>query len=207
MIVGLGNSYATADSLGPKVANKIEVTRHIKKYYPQYLKENTRSISAISPGVLGITGIETLEFVKGVTQTIKPDLIIAIDSLCTRNIERISTSIQISDTGIVPGAGVGNKREELSKETLGIPVIAIGVPTVVELATLVSEGIDIFIDILQEKAQSNEFLNRLQETDKYEEVKESLNVDDLNMIVTPKNVDELVLNMTSILERALNSVI
>ena len=133
LIVGLGNIYVTPDALGPKVAKGIEVTRHVIKYYPQFVKEGTRSISAISPGVLGVTGIETLEIVKGIVDNVKPKLVIAIDSLCSKNIDRISSTIQISDTGIVPGAGVGNTRAELSKNTLGIPVIAIGVPTVVDL--------------------------------------------------------------------------
>ena len=124
----------------------------------------------------GTTGIETAEILNGIIENIKPKLIIIIDALASRSIDRISSTIQISDTGIVPGAGVGNTRKEISQKTLGVPVIAIGVPTVVELATLVSDGIDIFIDNLQEKAESNEYLNNLQKTDKYDEVKEALNV-------------------------------
>ena len=102
LIVGLGNEYVTPDSLGPKVANDIEVTRHIIKYCPQFVKEGTREISAVSPGVLGVTGIETLEIVKGIVENVKPKLLIVIDSLCSKNIERISSSVQLSDTGIVP---------------------------------------------------------------------------------------------------------
>lgn len=125
LVVGLGNIYVTPDSLGPKVINDIDVTRHIIKYLPQYIDENARPVSAISPGVLGTTGIETLEILEGVVKEIKPKLLIAIDALASRNIERISSTIQLSDTGIVPGAGVGNKRKEISKNTLGIPVVAI----------------------------------------------------------------------------------
>jgi spore protease len=125
LVVGLGNNNLVADSLGSKVIDKIEVTRHIKKYYPHFLKEGERGISAIAPSVMGKTGIETLEIVKGVTEEIKPKLLIVIDSLASRNIERISKSIQISDTGIVPGGGVGNARLGLTKDTLNIPVIAI----------------------------------------------------------------------------------
>ena len=204
LVVGLGNIYVTPDALGPRVINEIDITRHLLNYAPQYLDENTRPVSAIAPGVLGTTGIETLEILKGIVDNIKPKLIIAIDSLASRSIERISSTIQISDTGIVPGAGVGNKRKELSKDTLGIPVIALGVPTVVELATLVSDGIDIFIDRLQEKAQSNEYLNKLQQDDKYEEVKDALNVGEYNMIVTPKEIDELIENMKDIVARGIN---
>ena len=124
LVVGLGNIYVTPDSLGPKVINDIDVTRHIIKYLPQYIDENSRPVSAISPGVLGTTGIETLEILEGIVQNIKPKLLIVIDALASRSIERISSTIQISDTGIVPGAGVGNTRKEISKETLGIPVVA-----------------------------------------------------------------------------------
>lgn len=204
LIVGLGNIYVTPDSLGPKVINEIDVTRHIQKYLPQYLDEGTRVVSAISPGVLGTTGIETVEILKGIVENIHPKLLIVIDALASRNIERISSTIQISDTGIVPGAGVGNTRQEISQSSLGIPVIAIGIPTVVELATLVSDGIDIFIDRLQEKAESNEYLNKLQQDDKYEEVKEALNVGEYNMIVTPKEIDDLIENMKDVVARGIN---
>ncbi len=125
LVVGLGNIYVTPDSLGPKVINDIDVTRHIIKYLPQYIDENSRPVSAISPGVLGTTGIETLEILEGVVKEIKPKLLIVIDALASRSIERISSTIQLSDTGIVPGAGVGNTRKEISQNTLGIPVIAI----------------------------------------------------------------------------------
>lgn len=207
LIVGLGNIYVTPDSLGPKVINEIDVTRHIIKYLPQYIEEGARPVSAISPGVLGTTGIETVEILKGIVDNIHPKLLIVIDALASRSIERISSTIQISDTGIVPGAGVGNTRQEISEKTLGVPVIAIGIPTVVELATLVSDGIDIFIDRLQEKAESNDFLNKLQQNDKYEEVKEALNVGEYNMIVTPKEIDDLIENMKDIVARGINFAI
>ena len=204
LVVGLGNESVTPDALGPKTINEIEVTRHFINYMPQYVKEGTRMVSAISPGVLGTTGIETVEILKGVVQNINPKLVIVIDALASRSIERISSTIQISDTGIVPGAGVGNTRKEISQETLGVPVIAIGIPTVLELATLVSEGIDIFIERLQEKAESNEYLNRLQQNDKYEEVKEALNIGEYNMIVTPKEIDGLIENMKEIVAQGIN---
>jgi len=204
LVVGLGNIYVTPDALGPKVINEIDVTRHIKKYLPQYVEKGTRTVSAISPGVLGTTGIETVEILKGIVDNVKPKLIIVIDALASRSIERISSTIQVSDTGIVPGAGVGNTRQEISQSSLGIPVVAIGIPTVVELATLVSDGIDIFIDRLQEKAESNQYLNKLQQEDKYEEVKEALNVGEYNMIVTPKEIDDLIENMKDVVARGIN---
>ena len=207
LVVGLGNIYVTPDSLGPKVINELDITRHIIKYMPEVLDENTRNVCGIAPGVLGTTGMETLEIIKGIVENVKPKLVIVIDSLASRSIERISSSLQISDTGIVPGAGVGNTRAELSKTTLGIPVIAVGIPTVVELATLVSDGIDIFIEKLQDKAMSNEYLNKLQQEDKYEEVKEALNVGEYNMIVTPKEIDDLIENMKDIVARGINQTI
>ena len=180
LVVGLGNIYVTPDALGPKVINEIDVTRHIIKYLPQYVDEGTRPVSAISPGVLGTTGIETVEILKGIVDNIHPKLLIVIDALASRSIDRISSTIQISDTGIVPGAGVGNTRQEISQTTLGIPVIALGIPTVVE------------------------YLNKLQQNDKYEEVKEALNVGDYNMIVTPKEIDDLIENMKDIVARGIN---
>ena len=204
LVVGLGNLYVTPDSLGPKVINDIDVTRHIIKYLPQYIDENTRPVSAISPGVLGTTGIETLEILEGIVQNIKPKLLIVIDALASRSIERISSTIQLSDTGIVPGAGVGNTRKEISEKTLGIPVIAIGIPTVVESAVLVNDCLNLFIEKLQQDAKSNDYLNNLKDQDNYEEIKEALNPSNYNMIVTPKEIDELIENMSNIVARGIN---
>ncbi len=204
LVVGLGNIYVTPDSLGPKVINDIEVTRHIINYLPQYVEEGTRMVSAISPGVLGTTGIETVEILKGIVDNINPKLLIVIDALASRSIERISSTVQISDTGIVPGAGVGNTRSEISKNSLGIPVVAIGIPTVVETAVLVNDSLDLFIEKLQEEAKSNDYLNRLKEEDIYEEIKEALIPKEYNLIVTPKEIDELIENMTKIVATGIN---
>ena len=205
LVVGLGNIYVTPDSLGPKVINEIEVTRHVIKYLPQYVEEGTREISAISPGVLGTTGIETVEILKGIVDNIHPKLVIVIDALASRSIERISSTIQISDTGIVPGAGVGNTRAEISQRTLNIPVIAIGVPTVVETAVLVNDCLDLFIEKLQNEAKSNDSLNKMKEKDNYEEIKEALVPNDYNLIVTPKEIDDLIENMKDIVAGGINS--
>lgn len=204
LVVGLGNIYVTPDSLGPKVINEIDVTRHILKYMPEALEEGTRSVSAISPGVLGTTGMETLEIVNGIVENVKPKLIIVIDALASRSMDRISSSIQLADTGIVPGAGVGNTRKELSQSTLNIPVIAIGIPTVVESAVLVNDCLDLFIEKLQNEAKSNEYLNKLKEQDNYEEIKEALIPNDYNMIVTPKEIDDLIENMKGVVARGIN---
>lgn len=204
LVVGLGNLYVTPDALGPKVVQDIDVTRHILQYMPEALDKNTRPVSAISPGVLGTTGIETLEILKGIVDNIKPKLLIIIDALASRSIERISSTVQIADTGIIPGAGVGNTRKELSIETLGIPVVAIGIPTVVEAATIAADSLDLFIQKVQEQAKSNDFLNQLQEEDKYEMIKEVLAPNDYNFIVTPKEIDKLIENMKDIVARGIN---
>ncbi len=204
LVVGLGNIYVTPDALGPKVINNIEVTRHIINYLPQYVEEGTRMVSAISPGVLGTTGIETVEIVKGIVDNINPKLVIVIDALASRSIERISSTIQLSDTGIIPGAGVGNKRSEISINTLGIPVIAIGIPTVVETAVLVNDCLDLFIEKLQDEAKSNDYLNNLKEEDNYEEIKQALLPKDYNLIVTPKEIDDLIENMSDVVSQGIN---
>ncbi len=204
LVVGLGNIYVTPDALGPKVINEIEVTRHIINYLPQYVEEGTRMVSAISPGVLGTTGIETVEILKGIVDNIHPKLVIVIDALASRSIERISSTVQLSDTGIVPGAGVGNRRSEISQQTLGIPVVAIGIPTVVETAVLVNDCLDLFIEKLQDEAKSNDYLNHLKEEDNYEGIKEALIPKDYNLIVTPKEIDDLIENMKEIVASGIN---
>ena len=204
LVVGLGNIYVTPDALGPKVINEIDITRHLLKYVPQYLEKNTRPVSAISPGVLGTTGIETAEILKGIVENVKPKLMIVIDSLASRSMKRISSTIQLADTGIVPGAGVDNARKELTKDTLGIPVIAIGVPTVVETAVVVNDCLDVFIEKLQQEARSNDYLNKLKEEDNYEEIKEALIPKEFNFIVTPKEIDGLIENMKDVVARGIN---
>lgn len=204
LVVGLGNMGVTPDALGPSVVKDIDITRHLLKYAPQYLEPGTRPVSAIAPGVLGTTGIETQEILKGIVENVKPKLIIVIDSLASKSIERISSTIQIADTGIVPGAGVGNARKELSEDTLGIPIIALGIPTVVEAATIAADSIDLFIEKLQQEAKSNVYLNELKKQDKYEMIREVLIPNDYNFIVTPKEIDGLIENMSSVVARGIN---
>lgn len=145
LVVGLGNWNVTPDALGPIVCENLLVTRHLFQLQPENIEEGYRSVSALSPGVMGLTGIETSDIIFGVVEKTKPDFVIAIDALAARSIERVNSTIQISDTGIHPGSGVGNKRKELSKETLGIPVIAIGVPTVVDAVSITSDTIDFIL--------------------------------------------------------------
>ncbi|WP_174730114.1 GPR endopeptidase [Mesobacillus harenae] len=145
LVVGLGNWNVTPDALGPLVCENILVTQHLFTLQPERVQDGYRPVSALTPGVMGLTGIETSDIIFGVAEKTKPDFVIAIDALASRSIERVNASIQISDTGIHPGSGVGNKRKEISQETLGVPVIAIGVPTVVDAVTITSDTIDFIL--------------------------------------------------------------
>ncbi|MCM3765346.1 GPR endopeptidase [Neobacillus niacini] len=145
LVVGLGNWNVTPDALGPMVCENLLVTRHLFELQPENVEEGYRPVSALAPGVMGLTGIETSDIIFGVVEKTKPDFVIAIDALASRSIERVNSTIQISDTGIHPGSGVGNKRKELSKDTLGVPVIAIGVPTVVDAVSITSDTIDFIL--------------------------------------------------------------
>ena len=141
LVIGLGNKKSTPDALGPMVIDNILVTRHLFELNAD-VKEGIRKVSAIIPGVMGNTGIETIDIIKGIVDNVKPKFIIVIDSLCASSIERLNKTIQLTDTGIHPGSGIGNMRKEISKDTLGIPVIVIGVPTVVESVTIVNDTLE-----------------------------------------------------------------
>src|SRR5699024_7633212 len=142
LIVGLGNWNVTPDALGPLSVEKVLVTSHLFVLEHETVSEGYRPVAAVSPGVMGTTGMETSDIVFGVIEKLKPHFVIVVDALASRSIERINETIQLTDTGIHPGSGVGNKRKELSEDTLGIPVIAIGVPTVVDAVTITSDTID-----------------------------------------------------------------
>ena len=201
LVVGLGNIDTTADSIGPKVIKDLQITRHIKKYAPNLIDKNAIEISGIAPGVLGTTGIETGEILKGIVEKVKPDAIIAIDALISRDISRLFKTIQISDTGITPGAGVGNSRKEISKKTMGIPVIAVGVPTLVEAATIVADS----IDLISKQFEEFKDLQEASKEDKYRLIKAVLEPSKYNLAVTPKEVDSLVDNMKLIIAHGINS--
>lgn len=145
LVVGLGNRSVTPDALGPMMVEQILVTKHLFTLEPERVENGYRPVSAIVPGVMGLTGIETSDIIHGVIEKTKPDFVIAVDALASRSVERVNATIQISDSGIHPGSGVGNKRKELSEETLGIPVIAVGIPTVVDAATITSDAIDFIL--------------------------------------------------------------
>lgn len=222
MIVGLGNIYVTPDALGPKVVKYVDISRHFIKFTENLIEPNAREISAIAPGVLGTTGIETSEIIFSIVEKIRPNYIIAIDSLASGSVERLGNTIQLSNTGITPGAGVKNKREGLNKSTLNIPVIAIGVPTVVDMATITNEAIDKLIDSTEKS--NSEFYNtnesfknnekNLNSNERFSEIsllkKEGrynmiANVlDTENYIVTPKEIDEIVDIVAEIIASSLN---
>ena len=207
LVVGLGNRYATPDRLGPEVSGKVLVTRHLKEHAPEAIDESVNTLSSLTPGVMGLTGIETGEIIKGVVEKIKPDCVIAIDALAARSPERINTTIQISDTGISPGAGIGNKRKELSEATMGCPVIAIGVPTVIDTATLVNDTLDQMIHQMLEHAPNHTFYNLLKEAgeqEKYSMIREILIPQLGNLFVTAKDIDEIIMYLTTIIFNSIN---
>lgn len=155
LVVGLGNWNVTPDALGPSAVENLLITKHLFDLQPQNVQDGYRPVSAISPGVMGLTGIETSDIILGVIEKTKPDFVIAIDALASRSIERVNTTIQVADSGIHPGSGVGNNRKEISFQTLGIPVIAIGVPTVVDAVTITSDVMDLLLKHLgREMAES-----------------------------------------------------
>jgi spore protease len=208
LVVGLGNWNVTPDALGPKVVSKILVTRHLSEHLPEELHGMVRSVSAISPGVMGLTGIETSEIIRGVVDRVKPDLVIAIDALAARRTSRINATIQIGDTGVNPGHGMGNRRVALNEKTLGVPIIAIGVPTVVDAATLVNDTMDRMLAAMAKQAPKGteffEMLMSLADEEKYHLIQEILNPYTGNMFVTPKEVDAVIERLSNIIANAVN---
>jgi len=205
-VIGLGNEKITPDALGPKVVDNLNITRHLFEEAPVYTDENTQSVCAISPGVLGITGIETVEVIKGISDRGKPGAVICIDALATRSIKRLSSSIQISDTGITPGAGVGNRRHTINYQTIGVPVIALGVPTVVDGATIANDSIRLLCDAVGNYSSQTTkgFIEKLNDEDRYSLVKEILRPYGSGLIVTPKDIDSLIEDMAIIIASSIN---
>lgn len=208
LIVGLGNWNVTPDALGPKVVERVLVTRQYFLAYKKDSDDTVANVSAISPGVMGLTGIETSEIVKGVVEKTKPDLIIAVDALAARRMERVSTTIQISDTGISPGSGIGNKRIGLTKDYLGVPVVAIGVPTVVDAATMVNDTMDLIIGSMKNQAEiGSEFysvLEQISTEEKYSLIREVLEPFMPNVVVTPKEIDIIIDDLSIIIANGIN---
>lgn len=195
LVVGLGNREVTADALGPRVLDNLMITRHIMRTYGKaaYNNENVNEISSIEPGVMAKTGMETAEIVKGVVQQTKPDAVIVIDALAARSTKRLNRTIQITNTGIQPGSGVGNHRNALTEESLGVPVIAIGVPTVVDAATIVSDALNKIVENKRE-------LDVWKDMDRYRLAFSELN----NMYMTGKDVDAMIKRVSYTLSEGIN---
>lgn len=195
LVVGLGNRQVTPDALGPDVVDNLKMTRHIiLEYGMQAMGEQNRyQVSGLVPGVMAQTGMETLEIVKGVINETRPDVVIAVDALAARSTKRLNRTIQITDTGIIPGSGVGNHRNGLTKETLGVMVIGIGVPTVVDAATIVQDSMEKLLQTLEEK-EKKEFLEEMIPPALY------------SMFVTPKDVDETMKRLSYTISEGLNRV-
>ncbi len=211
LIIGLGNWNVTPDSLGPLVVENVMVTRHYFELMPDQVHPGYRQVSAIAPGVLGITGIETGDIVRGIVDQSKPDLIIAIDALASKAMERVNTTIQIANTGIHPGSGIGNKRKGLTQENLGVPVIAIGVPTVVFASTIVNNSIQMLINHFRKQTENTAqilgLLDGLQEEERLELVKEVLNPLNHDLLVTPKEIDQFIEDIANIIASGINSAL
>jgi spore protease len=209
MVIGLGNWNVTPDALGPRVVKELFVTRHILQLKPEILGEGYRSVCAISPGVLGITGIETSEVIRGIADHVKPDLIIVIDALAAQRMSRLHTTIQISDTGIVPGSGVGNHRMGINKESMGIPVYAIGVPTVVDAVTIAGDSMDKLAEKLKnDSPQGNAFAGVVQKMDfgeKRDIIREVLQPFAGDLMVTPKEIDTLIEDISMVISASLDA--
>ncbi|MDR6551276.1 GPR endopeptidase [Paenibacillus qinlingensis] len=211
LIIGLGNGNVTPDALGPLVVENIMVTRHYFELVPEDVSPGYRAVSAVAPGVLGTTGIESSDIVQGIVDKSKPDFIIAIDALASRSLDRVNTTIQIADTGIHPGSGIGNKRKGLTKENLGIPVIAIGVPTVVYASTIVNNAFDLmqkhFSDQTSNTGHIFGLLDNINEDERLQLVKEVLNPVGHDLLVTPKEIDQFIEDIANIIASGLNAAL
>ena len=208
LTVGLGNREVTPDALGPYVVDQLNITRHMVQEYGRYgVEEESRIVSAIVPGVMAQTGMETAEIVQGVVKETKPDLVVAVDALAARSTKRLNRTIQVTDTGINPGSGVGNHRHALDEKSLGVPVISIGVPTVVDAATIVN---DTMYNLVTALTQSQAFaamgnsLEKLNDAEKYELIRELLSPNLNAMFVTPKDIDESVKRLCYTISEGLN---
>ncbi len=197
LVIGLGNRRVTADALGSRVIESTLVTRHLKQSVPDSLKGRLRSVCAVAPGVLGVTGMETAEMVRGIVEHVHPAAVIAIDALAAMETARICTTVQITNTGISPGSGVGNHRLGLSSSTLGVPVIAIGVPMVVYASTIAKDALAILLHDLQMPSSDH--------MDAVDALTDKISAHTLGeMVVTPREIDELVNNVADVLALGIN---
>ena len=210
LVVGLGNREVTPDALGPDVVGNLNITRHMIRVYGRISEELRQAgvISAIVPGVMAQTGMETVEIIRGVVKETKPELVLVIDALAARSTKRLNRTIQITDTGINPGSGVGNHRNAITRETVGVPVIAIGVPTVVDAATIVNDTMENLIAALESSETLRGVgvvLQGYNAAEKYELVKELISPHLNGLFVTPKDIDETVKRISFTISEALNA--
>lgn len=209
LIVGLGNRAVTPDALGPRVVDNLFITRHVFREFGKYAFGNgkTGSVSGIVPGVMAQTGMETVEIIRGVVKESRPEFVVVIDALAARNTKRLGRTIQLSDTGINPGSGVGNHRNAINEKSLGVPVISLGVPTVVDAATIVADGMSSLLRAMgeSETLQSlGDHFDALGSSEKQELAREVLSPQLHGMFVTPKNIDESVKQLSFTISEALN---
>ena len=207
LVVGLGNWNSTPDSLGPRLINQLMATRHLHGNVPEQILEGVRPVTTIAPGVLGMTGIESAEIVRGIADHVQPKLIIAVDALAAGDASRIGTTIQISNTGIAPGAGVGNQRAGINAATMGVPVISIGVPTVVKARVIAHNVLEEFWNQLQSRSQLRSLLDELPQPLMHNMMNTALQSCQANLEVTPKEIDDLVQNCSTILAGAITQVL
>jgi spore protease len=211
LVVGLGNRNITADALGPRTVDKIKVTRQFFKAYNKESDEDYNEVCILAPGVLGITGIETIDTIIGVVEKIKPTLLIIIDALASRKMKRLCSVVQITDAGIEPGSGIGNMQGSLNKDTIGVNVIAIGVPTVVDTATIVNDTIDMMEEVLKDKTddvgQIMGILSDLEKNEKHMFIKEILSPLYGESIVTPNGIDEQIEILSDVLAESINKAV
>ena len=203
-VVGLGNWNATPDALGPQIMNHVMVTRHLYEQSPPEVRQGMCPVCALAPGVLGLTGIETAEIIKGVVDKIKPDYVIAIDSLAARSTERLGKTIQLSDTGIYPGSGVGKNRPGINEQTMNIPVIAIGVPTVVGAGTIIRDAILKMKDGNIFSPTESERFRNMGEEGLEQAIRNSLQDELRSLIVSPKGVDQMIEDVSRIIGGGIN---
>lgn len=209
LVVGLGNREVTPDALGPRVVDNLFITRHIIKEYGKYAfgEDKVNRISSIVPGVMAQTGMESVEIIKGVIEETHPDLIVVVDALAARSTKRLNRTIQVTDTGINPGSGVGNHRHGINEKSLGVPVISIGVPTVVDAATIVNDTMFNLVTALTQSeafAKMGDSLEKLNDAEKYELIRELLSPNLNAMFVTPKDIDESIKRLSFTISEGLN---
>lgn len=210
LVVGLGNWNVTPDALGPRVVEDLLVTRHVMQPGRQVLGEGFRSICALSPGVMGITGIETGEIIQAVVAKVNPALVIAIDALAAHRLERLHTTIQVADSGVHPGSGVGNNRLGITRESMGVPVVAIGVPTVVDASTIAGQAMDALVESFRKEAGTGILADTLKQMDWGQRqmlVREVLEPYGGRLMVTPKEIDTFIEDIALTIAAGLNAAL